>query len=763
MVTRQKASLPPTKVIAVFLVALAVYGTLFFRAVADRAQALLVAVIPDQILLAWIDGDLGKIGLLDRMFVALFAGLILLLAWGIGRQTLRLTLHGVSLSRLEDLVFAIAMGLSELSLVTLLIGLSGGYHHWVWLLSPLVGIAVAKEGVGRILARRGTRRVCHGAVAERLTETVTEDGRCDVGDSPDHGWALWILAAPFLVLILLGGMMPPWEFDVREYHLQVPKEWYQAGRVQFLPHNVYGNMPLGAEMHVVLGMMLTATWADWWWGALVGKTVMASFAPLTALGLFAVLRRYVSKLAAGAAAVVYLSTPWVVYVSITGLNEGVVGCYALMAVAAMWIWQRSIRLDTPGSGTGMLFLAGLFAGSAAACKYPALLFVVVPLAVWAGGVLPEAAARGSKTTKPAPIGSKRKEAGERWLRSGWKSWAIDGWDVRLKSVSVFFLAALVTTGPWYAKNLVFTGNPFYPLVFGGATRTPELMTRWNRAHQVPQDPQGRRYSASQAADSIALLAWRSPWISPLVLPLAALAWLNRRHRRLVIQLSLLIVWVVLVWWLATHRVDRFLVPILPWAVCLVGIGFAWSCDRLWLRVAWAVLIVGVTFNLLYFVASGHYDRRLLVSLETLRWDEPAEPDGPSRVSLVHRYLNRTVPDGKRVLLVGDAQPFDLEVPVVYATCFDPCNFERWMRDRTAEQRRAELLRQRISHIYFDWGEIARYRSPGNYGFSDWVTRDLVWNELVHQQGLLRLVPLEMDPARGELFEVVAGEREDSAG
>ncbi|TVS20164.1 MAG: hypothetical protein EA424_05355 [Planctomycetaceae bacterium] len=731
MVTRQKASDTPVRVVSVFLVALAVYGTFFFRAVPDRAQALLIAVIPDQILLAWIDGDLGNIGLLDRMFVALFAGLILLLAWGIGRQTLRLTLHGVPLSRLEDIVFSIAMGLSELSLVTLLIGLAGGYHHWAWLFVSLVGIVVAKEGGYRILARRGTSRVCHGEVAEHLTDTATEDSRCDVGDSPDHGWVLWILAAPFLVLILLGGMMPPWEFDVREYHLQVPKEWYQAGGVHFLPHNVYGNMPLGAEMHVVLGMILTATWADWWWGALVGKTVMASFAPLTALGLFAVLRRYVSKLAAGAAAVVYLSTPWVMYVSITGLNEGAVGCYALMAVAAMLIWQDRIRSDKPRSGTGVLFLAGLFAGSAAACKYPALLFVVVPLAVWAV--------------------------------MAWKSPILARWDVRLKSVSVFLLAALVTTGPWYAKNLVFTGNPVYPLVFGGATRTPELMERWNRAHQVPRDHQGRRYSASQAADSIALLAWRSPWISPLVLPLAVLAWLNRRHRRRVIQLSLLIVWVLLVWWLATHRVDRFLVPILPWAVCLVGIGFAWSCDRLWRRVAWTVLIVGVTFHLLYFVASGHYDRRLLVSLETLRWDEPAEPDDPSRVSLVHRYMNRTVPDGKRVLLVGDAQPFDLEVPAVYSTCFDPCNFELWMRDRTAEQRRAELLRQRISHVYFDWGEIARYRSPGNYGFSDWVTRDLVWNELVHQQGLLRLVPLEMDPARGELFEVVAGESEDSAG
>ena len=42
-------------------------------------------------------------------------------------------------------------------------------------------------------------------------------------------------------------MLPPVDFDVREYHLQAPKEFFQPGRISFLPHNVYANMPLGAE------------------------------------------------------------------------------------------------------------------------------------------------------------------------------------------------------------------------------------------------------------------------------------------------------------------------------------------------------------------------------------------------------------------------------------------------------------------------------------------------------------------------------------
>ncbi len=752
-----------TQVIVGFLCGLLAYLTLYFRAGFNRAEALLTLFIPDRVLAASVSGDLRQIGLADRLFVAGFAALILLWAAICGWLSLWLAGCDRALSRLEILVFAIAVGLSELSLLTLLLGLAGGLHHavvfWLaFLAAILLGLyrwrvrTPNKTGTGTLVwcklpGSEGERRepvpVFLGVLSRKKEKPASARRPADkslalpslptteVGEGSylflaRHG--LW-LALPFVLLILLGGMMPPWEFDVREYHLQVPKEWYQAGRIGFLPHNVYGNMPLGAEMHAVLAMALVAPWADWWWGALVGKTVMACFAPLACLGLYAAVRRHVSPTAGVAAALIYISTPWVIYVSMTGLNEGVVACYALLAVAALVSWQR--REDDrvpagPSSGNadshvqsrpvlGPLLLAGFFAGSAAACKYPALLFVVVPLAVWC------------------------------WLAARKPRW---------KPVGVFLAAALLACAPWYAKNALLTGNPVYPLVFGGTTRTPQRMEQWNRAHRVPRDDRGRRYTPAQAAESIAMIGWRSRWLSPLLLPLACLAWLHDRSRRATMALYLLIAWVLMIWWLTTHRVDRFLVPALPWAAWLAGIGFVWSLRRPWRGMATTVLMVGLAFNFLYFISSREYDWRLLVSLADLRRDEPREPGGPSRVLPIHRYLNAAVPEGKRVLLVGDAQPFDLEVPVLYNTCFDECLFERWMRDRTGPQRREILRSHGISHIYFDWSEIARYRSPGNYGFTDWVTPVLVHNELVQQQGVLRPVPLDIEPAQGELFEVV---------
>ena len=88
----------------------------------------------------------------------------------------------------------------------------------------------------------------------------------------------WCMVSALLGAILVAGsLLPPWEFDVLEYHLQVPKEWLRSGRIAFLPHNVYGNMPLGAEMHALLAMVSIGGDDGWWRGAMVGKLIMTVF------------------------------------------------------------------------------------------------------------------------------------------------------------------------------------------------------------------------------------------------------------------------------------------------------------------------------------------------------------------------------------------------------------------------------------------------------------------------------------------------------
>ena len=115
------------------------------------------------------------------------------------------------------------------------------------------------------------------------------------------------------------------------------------------------------------------------------------------------------------------------------------------------------------------------------------------------------------------------------------------------------------------------------------------------------------------------------------------------------------------------------------------------------------------------------------------------------------YLNRHAGEVTGVLLVGDAQPFDLEVPVFYNTVFDSNVFEQLARGRTPEQIRQALAERHISHVYVDWSEVARYRSPGNYEMTKFIEPE-VFARLV-MAGVLAKLPT-IDDSPNEMYRVL---------
>jgi hypothetical protein len=646
----------------------------------------------------WFGPAGTPIGLFDRLPIVLLAGVIVLAAFGLGRlaiDTLRLS---GELTQLEESVLATAVGLNLLSTAVLLVGLAGLLQQG-WLLWMLV-----VSGAGFALWtfwRDHWSRPYRDSIAAAKSASALAAPRS----------ALIWLAIPFAAIILFGSLLPPSDFDVREYHLQVPKEWLADGRIGFLPHNVYGNMPLGAEMHALLAMALWPSPRGWFYGALAGKVVIATYAVLAALGVFAAGERVAGKAGGMLAGLVFLSHPWVIHVSVTGLNDGVLACYVFLAIYATWLARR---------GACSFLLPGLLAGAAASCKYPGLIFAVAPLAIWA-------AIPARQILNPTD-------------------------DVKIRPVvalALFAVGVLFGGGAWYAKNAVLAGNPVYPLaygLFGGKTRTAQKHVQWSTAHQVPPNEHGQRYSPRQFAGSLARIAGRDELASPFMLPLLAAAGIALvlasrsctpqsaiRNPQFLLPAALAFLWILAVWWLVTHRIDRFLLPAWPLAAVLAAAALTIE-DRWWRSAVYTIVAIGAGYCLLAGSSALVGDNRWFVALEQLRRDEPWPAGMPLRVSAEHKWLNQNVPLGKALLLVGDAAPFDLQMPVHYNTCFDDCLLCDWMLGKSAEERRDELARRQIAYVLVDWAEIRRYQSPGNYGFDPRFQPELVV-ELV-EQGIL---------------------------
>lgn len=578
----------------------------------------------------------------ERLPIVAAAALIVAAAIGLGEIAVgALRLRDV-LRAGERLALDFGLGTAGLGVLTLLLGRTGLLSPWLFRIG-LALIAAAGLGVSRIWTIKRPR-----LEARAFLPTL--------------------VIAPFLVIMLLGAMLPAVDFDVLEYHLQGPKEYYQAGRIAFLPHNVYTNMPFGVEMLHLMGMEVLG---DWSWGGLVGQLLVALYAPAAAVLIAAATGLAGTRRAAWLAAIIYLSTPWVYRLAVIAYVEGPLCFYhAALICATIRVWSE--RDLERGSWWTLL---GLLAGGAMACKYPALISAVIPIGLLA-------------------------------LADSWRGRSA-------RPVLTYVLGWSIVMVPWLARNVVDHGNPVYPLgysVFGGEHWDAAREAQWVRAHG-PQP-----VTLESFWSSLVDVAGRSDWQSPLYVAFAPLALALPRSRRFVLAVVGYSVYLFLTWWFLTHRLDRFWLPLLPCLAILAGLGADWSEVWPWRILRGLILAVALVCNFIDCTTVLTGLNEWTASLSFLRSDLPRRLNPPLAA------IDRELPPEAKILLVGQAAVFHLKHRVVYNTVFNPEIIELLASGKSLEAFRAKLKQRGITHIYVDWKEIRRHRDPAGYGFTDFVTQ-----------------------------------------
>ncbi len=591
----------------------------------------------------------------QRIPIVLAGGFIVLAGLSIGSLILR----AVGLHRrppLERFMIAYGLGMTGLGLLCLGSGRLG------WLNPRTARIGLLLPIVAEITLRlRDWRRQAR----EESFETIPAAQVKTVSRTSLLGLAL--VVGPFLIAMALASMLPTIDFDAIEYHLQGPKEYFLAGRIGFLPHNVYTSMPFNVEMLHLLGMNVMG---DWWRGALVGQLLVASFAPMAGLAIWLAASRWGSPRAAWVATAVYLTTPWIYRIAAIPYVEGPL-CYYHAAL----LWAAGTAWGASDKARARFWLViGILAGGAMAIKYTALISAIIPFGAVA-------------------------------LAAAWKG--------RSARIAIAYVAGVaVVMGPWMVKNVVDTGNPVYPLayrIFGGRDWDGAREQKWENAH-------GRKPIEARAmAEAIVDVSGRSDWQSPALMALAPLAFLRRGPRRVVWATGGFVLYVFLTWWLLTHRLDRFWLPLLPGLALLAGLGADWTRGTFWSWLLGLILTISIATNFAYCSTALAGLNEWTGDLLQMRTGVPKMLNPPLA------RLDAELPPEARPLLIGQAAVFHLSHPVVYNTVFDREIFESIDRDRLPEEVGAELRRRGITHIYVDWHEIERYRAPGNYGFTDYMT------------------------------------------
>ncbi|MGB9690229.1 hypothetical protein [Thermogutta sp.] len=680
-----------------------------FQRPVRRFEMFPLVLLLDQIVSQWT-GSHGKIALWDRIPALATAIIIVFSAFWWGQWLLSQLRIEDRLTHGEKGALAILTGLAVLSHLILMSGLAGLY--WTrWLLRFWVAIPLAVAGLTlfrRLLFQRVPTPINAGlgwfTIWSHLKATERKHS-ADAATLTDAGIFLGSLVL-FGVLLVLAAVLPPTDFDVREYHLQAPKEFFQMGAITFLPHNVYANMPLGAEMHALGAMVLLD---DIWTGALAGKLIIGLYAVVGAWLVLAFTRRYFGSAAGLAAAGIFITTPWVISVSAAGLVDIAMSVMVFAGFVLTWETLVSEELsesgvrpllprstakscpEPPRTVTGQvsskpisqlsaMLAAGLLAGGTASIKYTGLVYSAVPTGILASQFL-------WKKTRNAKI-----------LTIG---------------ILFFIIGTGLAGGGWYAKNATLTGNPVYPLgyaLFDGVNWDAGKAARWHRVHS-PHD-----FSAFTLAKDLLRIALTSDWQGALVVPFAIVGIVRLRRNELALYMLLQTGWIFLTWWCFTHRIDRFWLPILPFLCVLCGAGFSALAKLRLMPLSRLVVVTGLVWSFLVVASGAAVYNRFFAPLDEL-WNDP------ERIGQEHILLNdlySQLPQDAKLLCVGEAAVFDLRMPVSYATCFDDQPWERMTRGKTSTEIHHELKTHQVRYVYVNWLEIARYRSPGNYGFTDYV-------------------------------------------
>ena len=522
-----------------------------------------------------------------------FTALILITAGagGLGAAMLRGFGLNRSLSRIEQIFVGFTVGFAALGWLAFIPGVMG-------LLQPHYLIGPCLIGVlGWFFVGRTSSPGLEPSTPMTMVTTLLLAG---------------IAGAMFFDLI--EGLAPPTDADSLAYHFALPKQFLAAGSVFFVPRAADGAIPLLQHMSYMLALGIGGERAMTLWAMLTGWSAAGV--------LYVLARRHVSRDWSLAVALLFLTTPAVIYGAGSGQVETRSAAFVLVATLAVMEARRTDHI-------GFAALAGLAAGFYAGSKYPGLLFI--------------------------PLAGLAVVLQRRWLPHG----------------LAFTAAALIAAAPFYLWHWWNTGDPFFPMLYGLIEYRPgtpwnadihAAFKNWTEAIEKSRPPTLLwaaiyPFLATLAPD--ATFESERTGLGPialLLLPMALVGvWLRRnrlRHSPLLIAVFLCLGF-YLAWFLfgASQRVRHF-VPVYPLLLlCLVvAVERSINTCSAWRRPLVVAMAATIFFQLAVHAVFAANPARYLLSNESR--------EDYLRSSVVRydiaRWANVTLPAGSR-LLHGERQ------------------------------------------------------------------------------------------------------------
>lgn len=219
-----------------------------------------------------------------------------------------------------------------------------------------------------------------------------------------------------IVLLLVRTATPPYVFDEAIYHLPVTREFVEQDRIFPNFNNSMGNQPF--LIHMIYALCLMAG------SDIAAKFFSFALCVATALALYGFSQRFITRRVAAFAVFVFFAAGMVIEVGITTRVD--------VSVAGMLFVTTYTMINYLQTGErSWLWTSALLAGFSLGVKHSAALWLVL--------------------------------VGVMYLVESWRKTRFAR---TLKYGIAYAAIAFAVASPWYAKNYVWFGNPFYPFFTG---------------------------------------------------------------------------------------------------------------------------------------------------------------------------------------------------------------------------------------------------------------------------------------------------------
>lgn len=584
-----------------------------------------------------------------------------------------------SLTGWESLGFSFAFGYGITGSAWLLLGLAG-----MWNLPFMTALAALGAVRGAVEVR--------GALAALVPAGTSE---------PKDRTGQFLVSLVIFAWVYNSrfALVPETFYDALIYHLGLPNQYLNAGRILPTPENSFSGIPSLPEM--VNGWSLSLDR----WGTTAG--LLHSSTSLWVSALFIGSARRMGRPLAGPLAAASFCLCPVVLAEGFRISVGLES--ALMQVCFFAAAMGVVLEPDPRERFRWSLLSGLFLGFAMATKYPAWLsaLALLPLMRFSMNV----DAGGEKSITPR------------------------------ECLGIVAVASLVAA-PWVLKNYAFYGNPVYPYFHEWVGPAASIMPDW-RQIGTPSLDWRTRFLTLQG-----VWGWLThPWsflspaeeisgsIGPLplgLLPLIFLVRLSNVERGMVLMCAAF--WVPLS---VLSELPRFFIPhvaVAAFALAFIWAGITGDREREFARLfpLLAAVCVALAWPLL---AAGQRDKLAVFLGQRSRQDSLANSQisYPTPQFAGIDFINSQADSDATVLMVGDARSMYLKRKFIASTPDQPQILARWANAAGDPQDLWRRLRDAgITHILFNPGELSRRRVNLPLSSKGKVNLDSFWKNQTEQ-------------------------------